>query len=324
MSLKNVRWVFKNKIKGFDYSSRYFEITNNFDVYVSHEYKGVFRFQADRNLLGTKKFETYKNPPKGKNSGLTKFNNTIYYSYKEGIFKLNEKTKQFEKDSILSKVFEKDGYTSGKLMVDNSNRLWFFTKNYINYFSFGKLSTQLKHNVIPIPSTLTNSMLGYENITQLSNSLYLIGTTDGYYTINLDDLNFNTYKVSMATITVNRSNENMRYASILKSSEFKFAENNITFTYTVPEFNKYINAEYQYLLEGFQEEWSEWSTKATVNFKNLPPGKYTFRVRAKYANTILQNAASYTFVVLKPWYLTNLAYFIYFLLKLHKEMVIVL
>jgi hypothetical protein len=53
-------------------------------------------------------------------------------------------------------------------------------KNYINYFSLGKLSNQLKQNIIPIPS-LTNSMSGFENIEQISNYEYL-GTTDGYYT----------------------------------------------------------------------------------------------------------------------------------------------
>jgi hypothetical protein len=29
-----------------------------------------------------------------------KFNNTIYYAYKDGIFKLNNKTKLFEKDAV--------------------------------------------------------------------------------------------------------------------------------------------------------------------------------------------------------------------------------
>ena len=312
----NNQWIFRNKISGFDYSSKYFEITNSYEVYVSHEYKGVFRFQLDKDLRGTKSFETYKNPSKGKNAGLTKFNNTIYYSYKEGIFKLDPKTKKFEKDNTLSKVFEKDSYTSGKLMVDNSDRLWFFTKNYINYFSFGKLSTQLKHNIIPIPSSLTNSMLGYENITQLSNSLYLIGTTDGYYTVNLDDLNFNTYKILMATVSVNRSNEKIRYASVLNSSEFKFAENNVTFSYTVPEFNKYINAEYQYFLEGFQDDWSTWSTKPSINFKNLSSGDYVFKVRAKIGNTLSENVISYSFTILKPWYRTNFAVFIYVIVLL--------
>ncbi|MCP2026072.1 ligand-binding sensor domain-containing protein/DNA-binding CsgD family transcriptional regulator [Flavobacterium sp. HSC-32F16] len=310
------QWFFKNKIQGFDYSSRYFEIGDNLEVYVSHEYKGIFRLKLDQSLSKTQGFYTYKSPDKGKYASLTKFNNSIYYAYKEGIFKLNPKTKQFVKDNVLSSIFEKDEYTSGKLIVDNSNKIWLFSKNYIHYFSASKLSNQLKENIIPIPSSLTNSMLGYENITQISKSTYLIGTTDGYYTLNIEDLSFKNYNVFITDISTNKQNETFKNVGILNEGSFKSDENNITLNYTVPEYNKYINSEYQYLLEGFQNEWSEWSTKATANFKNLPPGKYTFRVRAKYANTILQNAASYTFVVLKPWYLTNLAYFIYFLLML--------
>lgn len=310
----NNQWTFRNKIQGFDYSSRYFEVTDHLDVYVSHEYKGVFRLKLDPSLLKTQDFYAYKSPDKGKNASLVKFNHQIYYAYKGGIFKLNLKTKQFEKDKLLSSIFEKDEYTSGKLIVDNSNKIWLFSKNYIHYFSASKLSNQLKQNIIPIPSSLTNSMLGFENITQISKSTYLIGTTDGYYTLNIDDLSFKNYTVFITDISINKQNENLKNVAIGTEGSFHANENNITLNYTVPEYNKYINSEYQYLLEGFQNDWSEWSTKATVNFKNLSPGKYIFKVRAKYANTILQNTATYTFIILKPWYLTNLAWFIYFLL----------
>lgn len=310
----NNQWKFRNKIDGFSYSSRYFEITPNLEVYVSHEYKGIFRLQLDNSLLKTKEFYTYSAPNKGKNASLVKFNNAIYYAYKGGIFKLNSKTKQFEKDKLLSSIFEKDEYTSGKLIVDKSNKIWLFSKNYIHYFSASKLSNQLKQNIIPIPSSLTNSMLGFENITQISKSTYLIGTTDGYYTLNIDDLSFKNYAVSITEISINKQNETLNNVLLKEEGSFKSNENNITLNYTVPEYNKYINSEYQYLLEGFQNDWSEWSTKSSVNFKNLSPGKYTFKVRVKYANTLLQNTATYTFVVLKPWYLTNLAVFIYLLL----------
>ncbi|MHC0440709.1 triple tyrosine motif-containing protein [Flavobacterium sp. 3-210] len=312
----NNQWVFRNKIQGFDYSSRYFEISNHLEIYVSHEYKGIFRLKLDNLLQKTNGFYTYKSPKNGTRASLTKFNNSIYYAFKGGIFKLNSKTKQFEKDPVLSSIFEKDEYTSGKLIVDNSNKIWLFSKNYIHYFSASKLSNQLKQNVIPIPASLTNSMLGYENITQISKSNYLIGTTDGYYTLNIDDLVFKNYSVHITDIAINKQNEVLKDVPIQEEGSFNSNDNNITLNYTVPEYNKYINTEYQYLLEGFQNEWSEWSTKATVNFKNLSPGKYTFKVRAKYANSILENTAVYTFVVLKPWYLTNLAVFIYFLLLL--------
>jgi ligand-binding sensor domain-containing protein/two-component sensor histidine kinase len=37
---------------------------------------------------------------------------------------------------------------------------------------------------------------------------------------------------------------------------------------------------YQWMLEGRDSEWSRRSTKTSVNYSNLPPGNYTFRVRA--------------------------------------------
>jgi DNA-binding CsgD family transcriptional regulator len=129
--------------------------------------------------------------------------------------------------------------------------------------------------------------------------------------MNINDLSFKSHAVSIATITTNKQNGTFVSQSIKESGDFKYDDNNISFSYTVPEYNKYINVEYQYLLEGFQDEWSKWSAKPTVNFKNLPPGDYTFKVKAKFANSTLDNTAIYSFTILKPWYKTNLAIFIY-------------
>ena len=46
----------------------------------------------------------------------------------------------------------------------------------------------------------------------------------------------------------------------------------------------------------------------------MPPGDYTFKVRAKVANSQPENTAVYSFTIYKPWYLTNFALIIYFLL----------
>ncbi len=316
----NNNWIFRNKISGFDYSTRYFEPNLRNEIFVSHEYEGIFNLSIDIDFRRVINQKTLLEPQKGKNASLVKFNNTIYYASKQGIFKLNNTNKIFEKDLSLSKVFDKEEYTSGKLIVDKSNKIWLFTKNYIHYFSMSKLGTQLNKNSIPIPSTLTNSMLGFENITQLSNAVYLIGTTDGYYTININELSFKNYNVAISNISINKQNENFINSSLIDEGDFTNDENNITFNYTIPEFNKYINAEYKYLLEGFQEEWSEWSAKSNVNFKNLPPGDYTFKVKSKFANSTTDNVAMYSFSISKPWYATIYAmlfYLILFLISVH-------
>ena len=307
-------WKFRNMIKGFDYSSRYFAISGNNDIYVSHEYKGVFLITTDKDYVKTTNFVAYKSPAKGKNASIAKFNNAIYYVSKEGYFKLNPKTKEFSPDKNLTDILLKDEYTSGKLMPDRSGRLWFFTRNYINYLTAAKLSTDLKHSTIAIPSSLTNAMLGFENITQLTPNIYLIGTTDGYYTININELNFKNNTISITGLTANAFNQKPFTAALVDNGEFKYAENNLTFAFTVPEYNKYANAEFQYMLEGMDDEWSEWSTKPNVNFKNLSAGNYVFKVRAKTGSSLSQNTASYSFTILKPWYATNLAVILYLIM----------
>ena len=309
-------WEFRNKLKGFDYSSKYFEIGRNNSIYISHEYKGVFRLTVDFDYKNKTNLFTYKNPKKGKNSSLTKFNNSIYYTSKNGIFKLNENSKEFILEKSLSQIFKKDDYTSGKLISDVSGKLWIFTKNYIHYFTQSKLSNQLKLNSIPIPNSLTNTMSGYENVSKISNSSYLVGTTDGYYILDINDLIFKNYTVSISSIGVNKQNEKITYQAINEEGNFDNDENNITINYTVPEYNKYINSEFQFKLEGVQNEWSAWSSKSSSNFKNLSPGTYTFKVRAKTANTTPDLTASYNFVIAKPWYLTNLAILIYIILSI--------
>ncbi len=307
----NNQWVFKNKIQGFKYSSRYFEITNSNEVYVSHEYKGIFRFQLDNSFTKSDKLYHYTNPPKGKNAGLSKYNNFIYYAYPQGICKLNSKTKIFEKDNSLSSVFDNNEYYSGKLTLDDFNKLWIFSKNYINYFTLNKINNTIKKNIIPIPATLTNSMLGFENITQLTKNDYLIGTTDGYYVFNSTDLKAKNLKISITDINANELNKDAKTFSLLDEVDLKYYQNNVTINYTVPEYNKYIITEYQYLLDGFQDNWSDWTSKSNISFKNLPSGDYAFKVRARISNSLSENVAVQNFTINKPWYFTNFALLIY-------------
>ena len=255
----------------------------------------------------------FKNPKKGKNACLVKYNNHIYYASKEGVFKLNNTTKAFIKEKTLSSIFQNDEYVTGKMIVDNSNKLWFFTKNYIHYYSYGKLSSELKKNSLPIPSSLTNSMPGYENILQLENNKYLIGTTDGFYILKNDDFKFTNYKVSIMRIANTIGNSKPINIPINEEVHLPHDQNNLTFYFTVPEYDKYINAEYQYKLEGFTDDWSEWSFNSQVVFKNLPAGDYTFSVRAKVANSITDNIATFSFEIQKPWYASILAKFLYFI-----------
>ena len=132
----------------------------------------------------------------------------------------------------------------------------------------------------------------------------------------MNEISFKKYPAYITNISVNEQNKTPYRIDTQHEVTLGHNDNNITFSFTVPEYGKYINAEYSYKLEGVQDEWSTWSTRASATFKNLSPGEYTFRVKAKTGNSQSVNTTSYTFTISKPWYATNFALFIYLVIVL--------
>ncbi len=306
---QNGVWKLKNKIEGFDISSKYFEIDDH-NIFVSHEYKGVFKLSITDDfskIISIKKDETLR---KGFNSSLLKYNNDILYAYKDGVFKLDKTHNVFKKDTILSTLFSDKEYSSGKLVVDN-NKLWSFSNKEINYISPGKLSEIPKINTIPFPSILRKEMVGYENIIHIENQEYLFGTSTGYIIIDLNKIDQKAYQIHINSITNYALDEQFMTIENDVYGNFKNTQNNFEFIFSVAEFDKYRVAEYQYQLQGHYDQWSDWSTNHNALFKNLPYGDYTFNVRARVGNTFASNVASYSFTIARPWYLSNLAIVLY-------------
>ena len=310
----NNGWQYRNKIQDFNISSRYFEFVDNLNLLVSHEYKGVFKVNVNNELTKALQVTKDSSIEKGLNSSLIKYNGDILYTYKAGVFKYDSSNKTFKRDSTYSKIFDSQGYTSGKLVVDqNTNRLWSFTDKGLNYFSPGKLSSTPKINKISLPSALRHTMTGFENIKRLDNQKYLFGASTGYILIDLDRLQEDTYQIGINKIYSNKLNDSLKSVNINNEGEFHNEENNITFFYRVAEFYKYNQTEYSYQLIGLHNHWSPWSTEHNIAFNNLPYGDYTFNVKARISNTITNNIASYKFSIARPWYLSTKMIIVYIL-----------
>ena len=91
----------------------------------------------------------------------------------------------------------------------------------------------------------------------------------------------------------------------------KYAENAMRFEYAAAYFNDAAANQYQYLLEGFDAAWSNWSAETQKDYTNLPEEEYVFRVRARNIYGDLSEEAAYQFRILPPWYRTLPAYLLY-------------
>ena len=73
---------------------------------------------------------------------------------------------------------------------------------------------------------------------------------------------------------------------------------------------------FQYTLEGFDNKWNNFSSKNSISYMNLPSGKYTLRVRNKYAQKNNPSEISLQIKVYPPWYASWYAYLFYFLVAI--------
>jgi len=68
------------------------------------------------------------------------------------------------------------------------------------------------------------------------------------------------------------------------------------------------------MLQGYDDEWSEWTKRTDKEYTNLPPGSYTFLVKVRSNLGNESAASSFAFKLLPPWYKTVLAKLFYILL----------
>ena len=314
---QNGNWKLRNKIAGFSPTSRFFDFTKDGNILVNHEYKGVYLLDVNSDFTQVKSYRILESAPKALRSAISNYNDELLYISNGGIFKYNNVKKVFEKDAVLTSNFLKnDDFVSGRLVLDNkSNTLWGFTHKGIVYFSPGKLNNTLQSSKIYLPTHLRNNLAGFESMIHLSDELYLFGTSRGYFILDKDKINNTNFEVTINSIQKSTLNEEKKFVSLKENNEkFSSKENNLFFNFSVPEYDKFSEVNYQYQLKGFYNNWSSWSTNSEVSFENLPPGSYTFNVNAQIGNNLSSNTASYSFVIDRPWYLSNHFILIYSIL----------
>ena len=304
----NGKWGIRNKIDGFNLSSRFFEIGDKNEIMVSHEYRGIFKVKVNDDFTKTIKITKDTTLENELNTSIVKYNNDILFACKKGVFKYNQTKKIFSRDSILSGLIEEEDYAPERLLFDKkSNMLFAFSKKKLNYLTSGKLTDAPIIKRISLSESLPRGQKGYENITLLSDKKYLIGTSSGYVILDLDKVKEEQFYIHISSIIKNDLKFKANKTNVNKEVKgvFKNKENNIEFKYNVAEFEKYFDTEYQYQLIGIYPDWSNWSSSPSISFNNLPYGDYTLNVRAKVGDSITENIASYGFIIEKPWFLTK-------------------
>ncbi|MEP4532542.1 MAG: triple tyrosine motif-containing protein [Cyclobacteriaceae bacterium] len=309
-------------IDGFDESSRVFHFENDSTVWMTHGFKGVFRIVFDKEFTKVCK-EDYYGTEKGFPSDLLinvfNINDKLVFAAQRGVYEYNPATDRFDPYPKLETALGNTDYIN-TLSPDNLGNIYYIKKNRFGVLernNFGDFEAQEK-----IFNTINKYLLtdDSENINVIDHENILIGAKEGF--IHYDPTIVKTpsqdFKTLIRNIEVTGDSTYTLYSGgiidSLGASKVGADFKSIRFRFSAPYFEGFLDTEYQYMLQGFDDDWSEWGKSNSKEYTNLSYATYTFKTRAKSLYGDISDSATYSFEIARPWYLTKLAYSAYFLL----------
>ncbi|MGZ3751651.1 MAG: ligand-binding sensor domain-containing protein [Mucilaginibacter sp.] len=314
-------WVFDHRIEGFGEPSRYVEQDNKGQIWVSHAYKGIYKISLSGDLkkaTSVKYYDKQYGLPGSYNIHVFNIDNRIIFSSDSGFYVYDDISDHFFKYQQLNKKLGTFA-ASNKIIPALGKKFWFINHGRV---ALADLSVPGK---LSIDSNRFNILDGrmvkdYENISRINSSIYLISVDDGFVIMNDEDA-LQQSDVKLPPVLI-RKIENItdKITTITGNGnqgdiEIPFSQNNIRITYSLP-FYRQEKIKFQYYLEGYSRQWSDWSPQSQKEFTNLNQGTYNFKVRAKINEENVSPETVFTFTILPPWYASQWAIAAYILLLL--------
>ncbi len=255
-----------------------------------------------------------------------------------------EDTNLFKK--IKSLYYDKKGFL---WVGTNGNGLVVFdlkTKNYYHYTIEDGLPNNVIYAILPdsennlwlssnrgitmiTPPSNFNDMpkiVNYDNYDGLAtefntgayfktknNTLYF-GGLEGFYWFNPADIENNNVIPKTVLTDFEIHNES---APLINHTVLNYKQNTVSFAFSSLQFSLPEKNNYTYKLDNYDDSWIDSKSSNNVRYTNLPSGDYTFLVKSSnYDGIWNEQPASFSFSILRPWYLSNWMIFGYAILTI--------
>ncbi|MFC6997199.1 triple tyrosine motif-containing protein [Rufibacter roseus] len=300
-------WVLSHKLEGFGEPSRYVEQDNNGHIWVSHAYKGLYKLALSQDLKQVEQMKLYNQQqglPEEYHINTFRLDGRIVFTSDAGFYVYDAISDSFSKYTELNKKLGQFA-SSNRIIKAAGNNYWFINHGKVALVSIPQAGT-VKVNANPFIMLNGRMVQHYENISRISNSIYLISIDEGFVVYNADAQP--SKKRIIPPVLIRKVQQNSEDNSILTELsshriELPYRKNNISFAYSLPYYSQ-LRPKFQYFLKGYSKEWSDWTHATQKEFTNLPQGDYTFLVRARIENEADSPVTEFNFVVGPPWYAT--------------------
>lgn len=227
----------------------------------------------------------------------------------------------------ITQFSTKEGLSSNTIygiVADQDNRLWISTEDGLNCLDTDLLQINVFQTIDGLPSDTFNPRAFYKR----KNGNIIWGTVEGAFEINPSTLKFRTdsnlnlvlekFKLFYTPVVGGTKDSPLEYA-IDDSQEIKLSHKQHSFSFEFIDLDYFNKSKilYSWKLEGFNPKWSIPSQSHEAAYTNIPPGKYTFKVKAIRAdNEKIMQERSLIILITPPWWASNYAILAYTLVVL--------
>ncbi|MGK4569378.1 triple tyrosine motif-containing protein [Flavobacterium sp. 3HN19-14] len=308
-------WKFNNQIDGLETSASNFEIDADYlwlkkdnliyQMTISPDLKKFTSIKMHKNLPGfTKEVQS-----------LQHINNKVYFQTDNHFFIYLKEQEVFYEDKKVTALF-KNLPRVRSINEDAFGNIWYIFEESIGML-MKDANGEYKNIIAPFSNLTGNLVYDYPSVNTVDRSNIFIGLTDGLAHFDTQLLNnyvtrpkafIRTFSFPGDTLVLGNGQTKFEKYSI------PYAANSVRFTFSSPTYENLENVEFSYQLEGFDDNWSKWSTLAMKEYTNLKEGGYKMKVKVRNSYGIQSEESVISFSVAPPWYRHWLAYLLYIVL----------
>lgn len=323
------RWTFFKKLEGFIESSRIMISVNKNEVWVSHPYRGVYKIEHNDDYFVEQVtlYDQRYGLPSILANYIFEINNIPYVTAEKGIYYYDRVEDRFVSDESMNTLIDSTKNVR-RLFQENENKIWFLAENEAGYLEKSQDKSWQK---VLYPSIVDKFVNGFEEMYFFNKSVAMICGIDNVLRLSLaEEIIDQNPKAIITDVHLLNSPDSLLFGGMNSSEavfsnqqnidqipELKHFQNEIVFSYAYPDHQDGIS--YSYALSRGEEnmpnelDWSNWTSQTIKEYNNLSDGDYTFAVRAQSQNGDIGDISTFSFVISPPWYYSNLAFTIYWI-----------
>ena len=308
---QNNLWQFSNQVRGFDISDSKFA-TDGSNVWLKKN--SVYKLKLSSDLTHFSSTSTYENI-NSKLKGITsvqQLNGKTYFQTNNRFFTYSAAADKFVEDVSMTANFKNVPLIRYCFEDNKGNICYFFGESAMGMLM--KNSNGVYKNVLSPFSTLTGNLVYFfEAVNTVDSNNIFIGITDGLVHYDSKMLNGIAEKPKSYIRSFIFGSDTLVSGNLAKVNpvNISYNDNNVKFTFSSAVYDQPENIRFSYKLEGFDDEWSSWTTVPVKEYTNLHEGSYRMMLKVINSYDTQSKPAQISFSVSPPFYRHWLAYLLY-------------